>query len=48
MAVSASTDPDSYDGFGPFLPGFQHIPFDDLKALEVNIFSYLHVQCRQS
>uniref|UniRef100_A0AC35U8R1 Ornithine aminotransferase n=1 Tax=Rhabditophanes sp. KR3021 TaxID=114890 RepID=A0AC35U8R1_9BILA len=33
-AVSASTDPESYSGFGPFLPGFTKIPFDDLNALE--------------
>ncbi len=34
MAVSASTDPDSYEGFGPFLPGFIKIPFNDIPALE--------------
>jgi len=34
-AVSASTDPSSYDGFGPFMPGFRVVPYDDLKALEV-------------
>lgn len=34
MAVSASTDPDSYDGYGPFLPGFIKIPFNDIPALE--------------
>lgn len=33
-AVSASTDPDSYGGYGPFMPGFVNIPFNDLKALE--------------
>ena len=36
-AVSSSTDPDSYDGFGPFMPGFEIIPYNDLKALEVGI-----------
>ncbi|WP_337865445.1 ornithine--oxo-acid transaminase [Ignavibacterium sp.] len=34
MAVSASTDPDSYEGYGPFLPGFVKIPFNDIPALE--------------
>lgn len=34
MAVSASTDPDSYEGYGPFLPGFIKIPFNDIPALE--------------
>lgn len=33
-AISASTDPSSYSGFGPFIPGFDVIPYDDLPALE--------------
>jgi len=33
-AVSASTDPSAYGGYGPFLPGFSTIPYDDLPALE--------------
>lgn len=33
-AVSASTDPTSYEGFGPYLPGFVKIPFNDIHALE--------------
>ncbi len=32
--ISASTDPDSRTNFGPFMPGFQIIPYDDLTALE--------------
>ncbi|MBT3800784.1 MAG: ornithine--oxo-acid transaminase [Bacteroidetes bacterium] len=32
--ISASTDPDSYEGFGPFTPGFVKIPYNDLSALE--------------
>lgn len=32
--VSASTDPDSYSGFGPYTPGFVKIPYNDVKALE--------------
>lgn len=31
--VSMSTDPDSYNGFGPFTPGFIKIPYNDLNAL---------------
>jgi ornithine--oxo-acid transaminase len=33
-AVSSSTDPSSYTGFGPFMPGFDIVPFNDLAALE--------------
>jgi len=33
--VSFSTDPDSTGGFGPFTPGFEVIPYDDIDALEV-------------
>lgn len=33
-AVSASTDPSSFEGFGPYLPGIEIIPYDDTKALE--------------
>lgn len=33
-AISASTDPSSYEGFGPFMPGFECIPYNDLNALE--------------
>ncbi|MFM9028254.1 MAG: ornithine--oxo-acid transaminase [Bacteroidota bacterium] len=32
-AISASCDPDSYGGFGPFTPGFIKIPYNDLQAL---------------
>jgi len=32
--ISASTDPDYRDGFGPFTPGFVVVPFGDLAALE--------------
>lgn len=36
-ACSSSTDPDCYEGFGPFIPGFEIIPYSDLNALEVSI-----------
>ncbi len=31
--VSFSTDPTSRDGFGPFMPGYEVIPYNDLDAL---------------
>ncbi|KAM9558719.1 ornithine aminotransferase, mitochondrial isoform 2-T4 [Salvelinus alpinus] len=33
-AISSSTDPSSYEGFGPFMPGFGLIPYNDITALE--------------
>lgn len=33
-AISSSTDSNSRTGFGPFLPGFDIIPYNDLQALE--------------
>jgi ornithine--oxo-acid transaminase len=33
-AISSSTDPSSYKGFGPFVPGFELVPYNDLAALE--------------
>ena len=33
-AVSSSTDPTAYENYGPFVPGFTNIPFDDIAALE--------------
>lgn len=32
--ISASTDPDCTKGFGPFMPGYEIIPFNDIDALE--------------
>lgn len=32
--ISASTDPSSTGGFGPFVPGYEIIPYNDLEALE--------------
>ncbi|RYD77994.1 MAG: ornithine--oxo-acid transaminase [Sphingobacteriales bacterium] len=32
--ISYSTDPSSTKGFGPFVPGFEVIPYNDLVALE--------------
>ena len=33
-AISSSTDPSSFKGFGPYMPGFELIPYNDLTALE--------------
>ena len=33
-AISSSTDPSSYQGFGPYMPGFGIVPYNDLQALE--------------
>jgi ornithine--oxo-acid transaminase len=33
-AISSSTDPSSYSQFGPFMPGFDLVPYNDLPALE--------------
>lgn len=33
-AVSASSDPSCYQGFGPYMPGFELIPYNDIDALE--------------
>ena len=32
--ISMSTDPESYKGFGPYTPGFEVVPYNDLPALE--------------
>jgi len=33
-AISSSTDPSSTNGFGPFMPGYEIIPYNDLEALK--------------
>lgn len=33
-AISSSNDPSSYKGFGPYMPGFELIPYNDTIALE--------------
>jgi ornithine--oxo-acid transaminase len=33
-AISSSTDPSSYSQFGPFMPGFEIVPYNNLAALE--------------
>jgi len=36
-AISSSTDPSSYHGFGPFVPGIVKIPYNDITALEESL-----------
>ncbi|KAA9340282.1 ornithine--oxo-acid transaminase [Adhaeribacter soli] len=31
--ISFSTDPDSTKGFGPYMPGYKVVPYDDLESL---------------
>ena len=33
-AISSSDDPSSYEGFGPYMPGYDLIAYNDLSALE--------------
>ena len=33
-AISSSTDPESKVGFGPYMPGYDIIPYNDITALE--------------
>ena len=33
-AISSSDDPSSYEGFGPYMPGYDLIPYNDLASLE--------------
>jgi len=33
-AVSSSTDPSAYSDYGPFMPGFTTVPYNNLQALE--------------
>jgi len=33
-ALSSSTDPLTYEGYGPYMPGFELVPYNDLAKLE--------------
>jgi ornithine--oxo-acid transaminase len=41
-AISSSSDKESFGGFGPLLPGYLSIPYNDLKALEKCLEEYGH------
>ena len=32
-AISSSSDPTAYTGFGPFMPGFSSVPYNNLEAV---------------
>ncbi|XP_053407507.1 ornithine aminotransferase, mitochondrial-like [Mercenaria mercenaria] len=36
-AVSSSTDPSAYEDYGPYMPGFEIVPYNDLEALELKL-----------
>jgi ornithine--oxo-acid transaminase len=42
-AISSSTDPSSYDGYGPYMPGLSIVPYNDLGALEVSFFNGTYI-----
>ncbi len=37
-AISTSDDPSAFTGFGPFMPGYDIIPYNDLASLEKKLF----------
>jgi len=44
-AISSSTDPSSSAGFGPIMPGFDLVPFNDLAALEKKLAAHADEYC---
>lgn len=38
-AISASSDPSSTSGFGPYMPGYEIVPYNDLESLEAALAS---------
>jgi ornithine--oxo-acid transaminase len=50
-AISSSNDPTAFRGFGPYMPGFSHVPFNDLGSLEmefekdVRVFGFGSCSC---
>lgn len=42
-AISASTDPGSRNDYGPFLPGYVIVPYNDLPALEAAFAADPHI-----
>ncbi len=41
-AISSSTDPSCYESFGPYMPNFKIIPYNNLKALEVSLLNEIY------
>lgn len=44
-AVSSSTDPSSYAGFGPHMPNFDIIPYNDIESLERQLEQHHSTTC---
>lgn len=44
-AISSSNDPTAFRGFGPYMPGFEHVPFNDLGSLEMEFEQNGHEIC---
>jgi ornithine--oxo-acid transaminase len=42
-AISSSTDPSSYAGFGPYMPGYLTVPYNNLEALEAVFAAQPHI-----
>ena len=45
-AISSSDDPASFAGFGPYMPGYSLLPYNDLEAIEAelkdpNVFAFM-------
>lgn len=41
--LGCSADPESFGGFGPYMPGFEIVPYNDLPALEAKLQSHPNV-----
>lgn len=44
-AISSSTDPSSYQGFGPYMPNFDIVPYNDIEALESKLKEQHETTC---
>ena len=43
-AVSSSSDPECSADYGPYMPGFEMIPYNDLAAVDVSLSCYTFTQ----
>jgi ornithine--oxo-acid transaminase len=37
-AISSSSDPTAFTGFGPFMPGFSSVPYNNLEAVSCILY----------
>lgn len=42
-AISISSDEGAFEGFGPYIPGFEAVPYNDVAALEVSPYLSLFI-----